>query len=429
MSIVTALLFGVLPAIQAARSSVGEALKEGAAAVTGSRAARRAQSGLVAVQIALALVLTTSAGLLFRSFAGMLQVEPGFEVEGLTVLSLELNDQYQAVERVAFTEQLLEILRRTPGVDAATAGVTLPFTRTGGSRCCYSTRVEGSVPLPEESEPRFFIQPVSDEYFATLTAPLIGGREFMAADAREDAPVAVLNASAARTLFGTENVVGRTIELEGELTVIGVEADLHHWGLNQPPENNVYVPYRQVGGDFSMLNVAVRSELPLEALAPVLREAVWALEPNLPIGSIQTMEQQVSGSLAAPRFLAFLFGVFACVSLLLACSGVYSSMLYAVGQRTREMGIRYAVGASAREIVAMVLRSGLGVALLGAVGGLLASAAASKVIGAMLWNVAPRDPLTYLLSAAVLGGTTLLACLVPALKAARADPLRALRSE
>ncbi len=178
-----------------------------------------------------------------------------------------------------------------------------------------------------------------------------------------------------------------------------------------------------------MLNVAVRSDVPLETLAPALREAVWALEPNLPVGSVQTMEQQIASSLAGPRFLASLFGVFAALSLLLACSGVYSSMLYAVGQRTREMGIRYAIGASGREIVTMVLRSGLGVALLGTAGGLAASAAASKLVAGLLWNVAPRDPLTYLLSAALLAGTAVIACLVPALQAARADPVTALRSE
>jgi ABC-type antimicrobial peptide transport system permease subunit len=178
-----------------------------------------------------------------------------------------------------------------------------------------------------------------------------------------------------------------------------------------------------------MLNLAVRSDVPLPELAPALREAVWALEPNLPIDGVRTMEQQVSGSLLAPRFLSSLFGVFAAVSLLLACSGVYSSMLYAVGQRTREMGIRYAIGASAREIVVMVLRSGLRVALVGTVTGLLGSALASTVMGALLWNVHPTDPITYTAAAVLLALVVLLASLVPALEAARADPLSALRSE
>jgi ABC-type antimicrobial peptide transport system permease subunit len=259
---------------------------------------------------------------------------------------------------------------------------------------------------------------------------MIAGRDFTAQDVAEGSAVAIVNASAARALFGEESPLGRTIRFDqNELTVVGVEGDLHYWGLSQPAENNVFVPYRALGGEFERLNVAVRSDLPLEALAPALREAVWALEPDLPIGTIQTMEQQVSGSVAGPRFLAFLFGVFATVSLLLACSGVYSSMLYTVGQRTREMGIRCAIGASAREIIAMVLRSGLAVAVLGMAGGLAGSAAASRVIGGMLWNVAPRDPMTYLASAALLAGAGLLACLVPALKAARADPVRALRSE
>jgi len=388
----TAILFGALPAIQAARANVGDALKEGAAAVTASRRGRRVRNGLVVTEIALAVILMTGAGLLFRTFLTMLQVDPGFQTQGLTVLRLRLETGFDEQRRVQFTSDLLDGVRRIPGVTRATAGATIPFSYTGNGRCCWSTRVTGDASLVDDANPpRIMIQPVTGDYLATLGATLTG-RDFNADDASGPA-VAALNVSAARALFGTESVIGRQISIGDELlTVVGLENDLHHWGLNQPAGNTVYVPHTRYGGGFSMLDVAVRSALPLDALAPSLRDVVWRLEPDLPIDQIQTMEQRLFQSVATPRFLAVLFGFFAAVSLLLACAGIYSSMLYTVGQRTREMGIRLALGARTGEIVGMVLRSGLLISFFGIAIGMGAALAASRLLASILWNVPPTDP-------------------------------------
>ncbi len=431
VAVATGMVFGSLPALQAARANVGAALKESAAAVTTGRRGRQVRGGLVITEIALALILMTGAGLLFRTFVRILQVDPGFDAQQLIVLPLDLDAGFDGAQRVQFTQQLLEGIRGLPGVTDAMAGPTIPFRFTGNSRCCWSTAVQGDPAFASaDHQDRFMIHPITADYFATLHAKLLAGRDFTKADGTSGPPLAILNASAARALFGAADVVGRPITLaKQQLTVIGVENDLHHWGLTQPPGNNVYVPYARFAGDFPMLSVAVRASMPVAALAPALRSVVWRLKPDLPIGSIQTMEQRVSGSLASQRFLALLFGVFACVSLLLACAGIYSSMLYAVGQRSREMGVRLALGASAREIVGMILRSGLLIAIAGIGIGLGVAAAVSRIMTSMLWNVPPTDPLTYAAAGIILGATALLACLGPALRAARTDPLRTMRAD
>jgi putative ABC transport system permease protein len=429
VSMGTAILFGALPAVQAARANVGDALKEGAAAVTTSRRGRKARNGLVVTEIALAVVLMTGAGLLFRTFIAMLQVDPGFQTQHLDVLQLRLETGFDEQRRVRFTEELLDGIRRIPGVTHAAGGATIPFSRTGNSRCCWSTTVTGDPALVDEANPpRIMVQPVTDAFLSTF-APAFSGRDFRGDDGPL-ADIAILNASAARTLFGNEAVIGRQIRMQDALlTVVGVEDDLHYWGLEQPAGNTVYVPHARYGGMFPMLDIAVRSELPLEALAPSLRDVVWRLEPDLPIDQITTMEERVSQSVATPRFLALLFGFFAAVSLLLACAGIYSSMLYTVGQRTREMGIRLALGARGGEIVGMILRSGLLISFFGIAIGTASALAASSFIASILWNVPTTDPLTYAIAAAILGSSAILACLVPALKAARADPMGTLRAD
>jgi putative ABC transport system permease protein len=432
VSIGTALLFGTLPALQAAHANVNDALKEGSASVTANRSGRRARNSLVVTEIALAVVLMTGATLLFRTFIRTLQVDPGFEPEGLVVLPLDLNDRYSEERRLGFTREVLESIRRIPGVTSAAAGATLPFTYTGSSRCCWSSTVKGDpARAANAEEARPLIHPITSSYFATLHATMEEGREFSAEeDAGAGPPVAILNDSAAHVLFGDADALGRQVSLGDErLTVVGIESGVHHWGLNQSTGMNMYVTHARNGGDFRMLNIAVRSSLPIETLAPRLRDAVWALEPDLPIGSIETMEQRVSKSLATPRFLALLFSFFAAVSLILACAGIYSSMLYTVGQRRREMGIRLAMGARGGQIVRMVLRSALLIAILGVTIGIATAIAASRVIESALWNVAPTDPLSYGAAAMLLGGTALLACFIPAVKASRADPMTTLRTD
>jgi ABC-type antimicrobial peptide transport system permease subunit len=204
---------------------------------------------------------------------------------------------------------------------------------------------------------------------------------------------------------------------------------VHHWGLNQPIEPAVYVPYGTFGADFDRLEVAVRTDAALEAVAAGLREAVWAVDPDLPIPDVVTMEDRVSASLATPRFLSGLLGAFALVALLLACGGIYGSMLYTVGQRKREMGIRLALGAGREDVIGLVLRHGVLLAGAGIAIGIVAGLSLSRTMETLLWGVEPTDPLTFAVVGVALGGSAVLASFVPAWKASRTDPIRTLGAD
>ena len=433
IAMLTGILFGILPALRAMHADVNDALKEGSAALSATRGARRLRSGLVVAEIALAVVLVTGAGLLARSFVARAQVDPGFDPENLVVVPLLLGAQYDETERRQFTEAILEQARAIPGVESAAAAWTTPFRRTGPGRCCWRTRVVGDPTLHDEDDPfRGVIHPVTPDYFRTLRAPLAAGREFSAAD--DDRVVAILNPPAARELFGTEEVVGRTLAL-GSATnpltveVVGVNEGVHHFGPTEGVEEAVYVTYARFGTNLDDLEILVRTPEDVGTIAERLREAIWSLDPDLPIPEITTVEQRVSASLASPRFLAGLLGFFAAVALLLACGGVYGSMLYTVAQRRREMGIRLALGAGGRDVVRLVMRHGVALALVGVTLGTLAALAMSGVMTAWLWGVEPTDPATYAVVALLLAAAAASAAFVPAWRAGRTDPLETLRAE
>jgi putative ABC transport system permease protein len=428
----TGLFFGSLPALQTMRSAVNEALKDASVTVTMSRGARRLRSGLVVSEVALAVLLVTGAGLLLRSFIARVQVDPGFESAGLVVLPLRLGAGYDETTRIQFTEELLERVRALPGVHQAAAGWTTPFRMTGGNRCCWRTRVVGDPTLHRDEQPFLgIIHPVTPDYFATLDAPLAGGRELTTADGT--APVAVLNRAAALELFGSEDVVGRTITLGGGagtvLDVVGVVEGVHHWGATEGVEGAVYVAHARYGGELDAIEVLVRTSSDFETVSNALRAAVWALDPDLPIPELTTMEARVSASVATPRFFAGLLGGFAAVALLLACGGIYGSMLYTVSQRRREMGIRLALGADGPDLVRLVMGQGLALAVVGVAVGALAALGSSRALDDTLWGVEPTDPLTYAGVALLLAASAAAAAFLPAWRAGRTDPLETLKAE
>jgi predicted lysophospholipase L1 biosynthesis ABC-type transport system permease subunit len=243
----------------------------------------------------------------------------------------------------------------------------------------------------------------------------------------------VVNRTAALELFGTEDVVGRTLAL-GEsgslkLQVVGIVEGVHHWGPTEGVEEAVYVTYARLGARSSELEILVRTDADTETAATAIRDAIWALDANLPVPDVTTMQRRVAASVATPRFLTALLVGFGAVALLLACGGIYGSMLYAVGQRRREMGIRLALGAAGPDLVRLVLRQAVALAGAGVVLGTLAGLSVSRVMEGLLWGVEPTDRLTFATVAVLLGTAAVSAALVPAWRAGRTDPLQTLRAE
>ncbi len=438
-SLGTGVLCGVLPALQAVRKDMNEGLNEGTTRGTTGPGRRRVRNGLVVAEISLTLVLLNGAGLLFRSFIERIRVDPGFDTGELVTMPLNLEGgrfsaqggSYTEEGRLQFVRELMERLEVVPGVQAVAAGWTLPFERVGRSRCCWGRDVvpaEGGV---DEESPWFWIQPVTPGYFHTLDAPLSSGREFTPADGNADPFVAVLNEPTARHLFGRVDVVGEHIRIVdvGTFQIIGVAEGVHHWGLDQEVDLEVYVPWEHFGTYAPFLHVAVRSRAPLGILAPALREAVWTVDPDLPVEEIITMRQRVSVSVAGPRFLSVLFAFFAGVALLLASGGIYASMLYTVGQRRREMGIRLALGATGSRLGRLVLGQGVFLATVGVAIGLAAALGLTRLLESIVWGVTTTDPTTFTSVTAFLALVAVGASLIPAWRASRADPLETLRAE
>ncbi len=430
ISVATGVLFGLLPALQAARTDVNEMLKDGALTVTTGRRGRRTRGALVVAEIALALVLLVGAGLLFRSLMERMNVDPGFETEQIVDLSLQLGPTFTGPERVAFANQMTERLGALPGTQAVSAGWTLPFVYHGTGTCCWRTSVRDATQPPPDEELLSVAHPVTSGYFAMLGAPLRFGRDFAEADNNAEPPAAVINVHTAMEVFGSENPVGRTLVLgDTDVTVIGVVDGVHHYGLSREIDNAVYVPYERFGGELPMLHIGVRSQADFATVVAGMREAVWAIEPDLPIQEIVTMRQRVSNSLATPRFLSMLLGVFAVVALLLACGGIYGSMLYSVGQRQREMGIRLALGAAGGSVIRLILGHGLLLTTIGLGIGVAGALALSRVLETLVWGIEPTDTITFVVVTVLLAAAALAACFVPAYKASRIDPLQTLRAE
>lgn len=432
VSILTGVVFGLLPAAQALRTDLNHTLKEGAASTTASRAGRRLRAGLVVAEIALAVVLVVGAGLLSRTLVAMLRVDPGFQIEGLVVLPLRLPAEMdEQGEQGRFARSLVDELARVPGVESAALAWTTPFTTTGGSRRGMSGIMVGDPALYDEADPESrYEHPVTPEYFETVGISVVRGRGFEDGDELLDPIPTVLTQAAAVDLFGSADPLGQIVRprTNRRYLVIGVAEPIHHWGLDQEVDDGIYIPYLP-GGMFRTFQALVRADRPVEAVAADLRNAVWSIDPDLPLDGMVTMEQRVHESVASPRFLAVMLGTFAAVALLLACGGIYGSMLYTVGQRRREMGIRLALGATGRDVIDLVIGYGLMLAVVGVALGTAVALGMSRLVEQLVWGVETSDPLTFGGTALILVLAALAASFVPAWRASRADPLQTLRAE
>ncbi len=424
ITLVTGLLFGLLPALRFSRTDLNVSLKEGGRG--GGFHGRGLRNALMVSEIALAIVLLVGAGLLIRSFAKLLDVDPGYRAENLLTARLALPPRYRDnAQRAQFYERILQRIASLPGVTAVGATSHLPLT---GYNMGATLRVEGRSPQPGEREPSAPIARVNPDYFRTMGISLRAGRLINDGDTQDALSVALLSETLARRLFPDEDPLGKRLSVAGlGTTIVGVVSDIRYTGLDGEIEQAVYLSYRQLPR--SGMALVLRGAVEPSSLAPALRNSVREIDPALPVYDVMTMNERLSNSVAARRFNLLLLGGFAALALLLAGVGVYGVISYVVTQRTHEIGIRMALGAQSADVVRLFIRQGMSQVTLGVALGLLGAFALTRVMKSLLFDVGASDPLTFACVALSLSLVALAACYLPARRAARIDPLASLRRE
>jgi putative ABC transport system permease protein len=434
ISVATSLLFGLAPALQASKPDLTDALKEGGRSSAGlSR--NRLRSVLVISEVALSLVLLIGAGLMIRSFAKLNQVDPGFNPARVFTMGVALlRNKYPEEEHVAaFYSQLLERAAATPGVESVGAISDLPLL---GSNTSDSFTIEGRPPLAKQEEPSTEYHVVTPRYFESMGIPLLAGRDFAETDTKQAPNVVVINESFARRHFAGENPLGHRIRLQGQerdpLLIVGVVGDVRQLGIDKQPVPEAFVPFLQdpLSKTYQRaMTIVARTKSDPSAVAGSLRAALTSLDKSLPVYDLKPMTEYLRDSLARRRFNLILLTAFGGVALVLAAIGIYGVISYGVTQRTHEIGIRMALGAEKADVLRLVVRQGMMMALGGVATGLLASLALTRLMESLLFGVSVTDPLTFTVIAMLLTSVALLACFVPARRATKVDPLVALRYE
>ena len=431
VSVLTGMLFGLAPALEASRPNLNESLKEGGrGAVTGGRS-HRLRDLFVVAEIALALVLLIGSGLMIRSFARLQSVDPGFDANNLLTVKLLLPASKYGEDPPckAFFKQLTERVEGLPGVRSVGAVSYLPIAGLGAA-----TRfvIEGRPPLPPGEELVGDVRVVDGGYFGTMRIPLLRGRTFSERELTDESHVVVINETMARDYFPGEDPIGKrvTISMKDENVpseIIGVVRDARYVGLDTAVRPMTYWPYPELV--YSGMTLVVRTEGEPLALAEAVRREVLAIDKDQPTADVRTMEAWVSDSVSKARFSTMLLGIFAGVALLLAAVGIFGVMSYAVSERTHEIGLRMALGAQTSDVLALVVRQGMVLALIGVGIGLGAAFGLTRVLASLLYGVSATDPLTFAAIAVLLASVALLACYLPARRAAKVDPMVALRYE
>jgi len=425
VSIVTGLLVGVAPALQQSGRDVRSSLDESARGATGGRASHRLRVALVAGQVAMALIVLVASGLLVRTFLALERVDPGFSPANALAMQFNLNHATydSAFKIVGFYEQLVSGVAASPGVRDVAAGYPVPMSGDGWSG---SFTVEGEPSGPNDPIPHAEYGVAMPGFFRTLAIRLVAGRDFSNTDHAAAPAVVIVDEVLARQHWPGQSAIGKRVNASGALaTIVGVVAHVHKAGPQSEGEPQIYLPFAQSPQSTMTLVVRARAR-PLALVAPI-RDIVRRLDPQLPVSKIASLDDFVSGATAAQRFNAVLLGVFAITALVLASVGLYGVMAYLVTQRTREIGIRVALGGQPAAIRAMVMREAVWISGAGLAVGIAASLLMSSALGTLLFGVSPTDPLTYGAIAGLLALVSLLASYGPARRATRVDPLIALR--
>jgi len=431
-ALLTGILFGLAPALRGSRVNLSETLKEGGRSLVAS-GNHRLRNLLVIAEMALSLVLLICAGLLIRSFMRVQQVEPGFAAQN--VLSLRLSvvgtAYIEETRRLIFYQQLWERIKQLPGVEETGGASVLPLS---GGVGWGSITIEGYDPAATGQDAiQADLRIASVGYFETLKVPLIRGRFFNEQDKKDSLKVVIIDENMARTYWPGADPIGKRLKLGGVasnspwLTVVGVVANVKQYALDTNSRVALYTPHLQV--PIATMYVTMRTTGDPRSIAAAVTDEARAMDANVPVFDVKTMEQRLSESLARRRFAMLALGLFAVVAMLLAVVGIYGVMSYSVAQRTREIGIRVALGAKTRDVLKLIIRQGMLLAAIGVGIGLVAAILATRVMASLLFGVSPTDPATFALIAVLLAGVALLACYVPARRAAKVDPMVALRYE
>ncbi len=431
VSLLTGLLFGLVPALEASHPNIHDSLKESGRNLGGNARSHRLRNTFVVAEVALSLVLLVGAGLLIRSSMRLQAVDPGFNPENLLTMRLQLpTAKYRDDrQRIEFYNRALAQLQSLPGVESAGAIQALPFAAPAAGT---GFEIEGQPPLPSAEQPNTRVLVTDATYFRTVQTPLLKGRLFNEQEATEMRHVVVINQMLADRFFPGEDPIGKRITIymkEENLPseIIGVVGDARHTSLDTLIEPTVFWPYPEL--TYNSMTLLLRTTGDASTIAQGARNVITGLDSDQPVSDIRTMESVIGTTLKRAQFSTLLLGLFAGIALILSAVGIYGVMSYSVAQRTQEIGIRMALGAKASDVLKMVIRQGMALTVVGIAIGLVAAFGLTRLMATLLFEISASDPLTFAAIAGLLAAIAALACFIPARRATKVDPMVALRYE